>query len=291
VPSSGVRLPRTLLRRRPEPWSVDGIAAREGRVAIEMSAPRDLAVAYRILEPLPSGGRGRVLQRASDRGDCGEKLAAHNITPANEILVSDVRTRCRERRASLVLRLHGPGGSRTLMRRQMRPDRAGRLITEPILRAGVGGGRTFMADPESIEIVEPTGRRHVIRRPSSGVFAGAEVNDHGDLLFHTASADGFTTSLIRRGQAERVEVARAPLERAATVRLCGDLIVRYARRGNGQTELSVARVKDIKQYRRLRTWPARLAGAELVCDQRRAVLIRQRRKSGPSSAEVVVLPS
>jgi hypothetical protein len=190
----------------------------------------------------------------------------------------------------LVLRLHGPAGSRTVMRRQIGPDRAGWLITEPVLRAGAGGGRLFVADPEEIEIVEPTGRRRVIRRPSSRVFAGAEINDRGDLLFHAAGDERFTTSLIRRGQAEPVELVEAPLDRAAHVRLCGDLIVRYTRRGNGETELSVARVKDTKRYSPLRAWPARFADAELFCDQRRAVLIRQRGTNGPSSAEVVVLP-
>jgi hypothetical protein len=282
---------RTLLRQPAEPWSVDAIAARDGRVAVGMSAPRGLAVAHRVLEASPSGGRARVLRRARDRPDCGGKVSVHNMTPANEVLVSEVRVSCgRERRGSVVLRLHGPAASRTAMRRQMSPDRAGQLITEPVLRAGAGGGRTFVADPGEIEIVEPTGRRRVIRRPSSGVFAGVEINDRGDLLFHEASDERFTTSLIRRGQAEPVELVEAPLDRAAGIHLCGDLIVRYARRGNGETELSAARLKDTKRYSRLRAWPARFADAELICDQRRAVLIRQRRTNGPSSAEVVVLP-
>jgi hypothetical protein len=177
-----------------------------------------------------------------------------------------------------------------VMRRQMSPDRASRLITEPVLYAGVGGGRVFLANPDEIEIVEPTGRRQVMRRPSREVFAGAEINDHGDLLFHQASNERFRTSLIRRGQSEPIELAEAPLDRAPRVRLCGDLIVRYARRSNGESELSVARVNDTTRYRRLRVWPARLADADVVCDQRRAVLIRQRGASGPSSAEVVVLP-
>jgi hypothetical protein len=188
------------------------------------------------------------------------------------------------------VRLHGPAGSRTVIRRQMSPGRASGLITEPVLRAGAGGGRLFVADPEEIEIVEPTGRRRVIRRPSSEVFAGAEISDGGDLLLHTASDERLTTSLIGRGQAEPVELVEGPRDRAPGVRLCGDLIARYTRRANGKTELSVARVKDTKRYSPLRAWPARSADAELLCDQRRAVLIRQRGTSGPSSAEVVVLP-
>jgi hypothetical protein len=286
-----LRVPRTLLRRPAEPWSVDEIAARDGRAAVEMSAPLGLAVAHRILEVSPSHGRRRVLRRASDRPACGGTVSVHNVTPAREILVSEVRVSCgRTPRGSLVLRLYGPDGSRTVMRRQMTADRAGRLIAEPVLRAGVGGGRMFVADPGQIEIVEPAGGRRVIRRPSSEVFAGAEINDRGDLLFHTAGGGRFATSLIRRGQAEPVELVEAPLDRAASVRLCGDLIVRHARRGNGEAELSVAGVKDTTRYRRLRAWPARLGDADLVCDGRRAVLIRQRGTNGPSSAEVVLLP-
>ena len=287
--SSGA--PRTLLRQPAEPWSVEEIAARDGRAAVEMSAPRRLAVVHRVLEASPSGGRPRVLRRASDRADCGGKVSVHNVTPAREILVSEVRVSCGSGpRGTLVLRLYGPAGSRTVLRRQMTPDRAGRLITEPVLRAGVGGGRIFLADPGEIEVLEPTGRRRVMRPPSSEVFAGAEINDRGDLLIHKASGERFTTSLIRRGHAEPVELVEAPLDRAASVRLCGDLVVRYARRGGGEAELSVARVKDTTRYRRLRAWPARLADAELICDQRRAVLIRRRGASGPSSAEVVLLP-
>ena len=282
---------QTLLRRPAEPWSVEGIAARRGRVAVEMDAPIGLAVAHRVLEASPSGGRPRVLGRASDRADCGGDVSVHNMSPAREVLVSEVRVSCaRVARGSLVLRLHGRAGARTVMRRQMSPDRAGRLITEPVLYAGIGGGRVFVADPDEIEIIEPTGRRQVMRRPSRGVFVGAEINDHGDLLFHQASDWRFRTSLIRRGQSEPVELAEASLDRAASVRLCGDLIVRYARGGNGESELSVGRVSDTTRYRRLRAWPARLADADLVCDQRRAVLIRQRGSSGPSSAEVVGLP-
>ena len=282
---------RTLLRRPAEPWSVEGIAARRGRVAVEMDAPLGLAIAHRVLAPSPAGGRPRVLGRASDRADCGGDVSVHNVSPAREVLVSEVRVSCgRAPRGSLLLRLHGPAGSRMVMRRQMSPDRASRLITEPVLYAGVGGGRVFLANPDEIEIVEPTGRRQVMRRPSREVFAGAEINDHGDLLFHHASNRRFRTSLIRRGQSEPIELAEAPLDRAPRVRLCGDLIVRYARRSNGESELSVARVNDTTRYRRLRAWPARLADADVVCDQRRAVLIRQRGASGPSSAEVVVLP-
>jgi hypothetical protein len=287
--SSGVA--QTLLRQPAEPWSVDGIAARDGRVAVGMSAPRGLAIAYRVLDASPSGGRARVLRRARDRPDCGGKVSVHNMTPAKEVLVSEVRVSCGDkRRGSLALRLHGPAGSRTVIRRQMSPDRAGGLITEPVLRAGAGGGRLFVADPGEIEIVERTGRRRVVRRPSSAVFAGAEISDGGDLLFHTASTERFTTSLLRRGQAEPVELAEGPPDRAPGVRLCGDLVVRYTRRADGKTELSVARVKDTKRYSRLRAWPARVADAELACDQRRVVLIRQRGRNGPSSAEVVVLP-
>jgi hypothetical protein len=190
----------------------------------------------------------------------------------------------------LVLRLHGAAGSRTVMRREISPDRAARLITEPVLDAGVGSGRTFIADPDEIELVESTGHRRVMKRPSRALFAGAEINDHGDLLFHQASNRRFRTSLLRRGQSEPVELVESSLDRAASVRLCGDLIARYARRDNGETELSVAPATDPQRYRPLRAWPARLADAELICDQRRAVLIRQRGASGPSSAEVVSLP-
>jgi hypothetical protein len=281
---------RTLLRRPAEPWSVDDIAARDGRVAVEMSAPLR-RVAHRVLELSPSGGRPRVLGRASDNAGCGGKVSVHNVTPAREVLVSEVRVSCaRGPRASLVLRLHGAAGFRTVMRRQLGADRAARLITEPVLDAGVGGGRTFIADPDEIELVETTGHRRVLKRPSREVFVGAEINDHGDLLFHQASNERFRTSLLRRGQSEPVQLVETSLDRAATVRLCGDRIARYARRGNGETELSVAPVTDTTRYRPLRAWPARLADAELICDQRRAVLIRQRRASGPSSAEVVVLP-
>jgi hypothetical protein len=279
---------RTLLRRPAEPWSADGIAARDGRVAVELSAPLRSTVAHRILEPSPS--RERVLARARDGADCGAKVAVHNLTPAREVLVSEVRVSCgREPRGSLTLRLHGAAGSRTVVRRQISPDRASRLITEPVLHAGVGGARMVVADPEEIEIVESSGRREVIERRSSERFAGAEINDHGDLLFHAVS-EQWRTSLIPRGQTEPVELVEAPLGSAPRVRLCGDLVVRYARRGSGEAELSVAPVSDPKRYRRLRAWPARLAEAELICDQRRAVLIRQRGPSGPSSAEVVGLP-
>jgi hypothetical protein len=282
---------RTLLRRRPEPWSIDDIAARAGRVAVGTSAPLGHRVAHRVLEMSPSGGRPRVLARASDDARCGGKVSVHNVTPAGEVLVSEVRVSCARRaRASLVLRLHGAAGLRTIMRRRMSPDRAARLITEPVLDAGVGGGRMFIADPDEIELVETTGLRQVMKPPSRGVFAGAEINDHGDLLIHAASDEGFRTSLVRRGHSEPVAVAEAPLDRAADVRLCGDLVARYARRANGEAELSIAPVTDAQRYRQLRAWPARLADAELICDHRRAVLIRRRRASGPSSAEVVTLP-
>jgi hypothetical protein len=282
---------RTLLRRPAEPWSVDDIAARAGRVAVETSAPLGHRVAHRVLEASPSDGGPRVLGRASDNAECGGTVSVHNVTPAREVLVSEVRLSCaRGSRASLVLRLHGAAGSRTVLRRQMSPDRAARLITEPVLDAGVGGGRMFIADPDEIELVETTGHRRMMNRSSRELFAGAEINDHGDLLFHEASNERFRTSLVRRGQSEPVELVEASRDRAATVRLCGDLIARYAKRGNGETELSVAPVTDTTRYRPLRAWPARLADAELICDQRRAVLIRQRGASGPSSAEVVILP-
>jgi hypothetical protein len=282
---------RTLLRRPAEPWSVEGIAARDGRVAVELSASRGYAIVHRVLEPSPSGGRARVLRSASEHRDCGGKVSVHNITPAKEILVSEVRGPCgRERRWSLGLHLHGETGSRAVLRRRVGADRAGRLIIEPVLRAGVGGGRMFVADPEAIEIVEPTGSSRVIGRPSSGQFAGAEINDHGDLVFRSATGGRLSTGLLRLGQDEPVELFGTPRDRAASVRLCGDLIVRHARRVDGKAELSVARVADATRYRRLRAWPARLADAELVCDERRAVLIRQRGGNGPSSAEVVVLP-
>jgi hypothetical protein len=282
---------RTLLRRPAEPWSVDDIAARAGRVAVETSAPLGLRVAHRVLEVSPSGGRPRVLGRASDNADCGGKVSVHSVTPAREVLVSEVRVSCaRGSRASLVLRLHGGAGSRTVMRRRMSPDRAAKLITEPVLDAGVGGGRMFIADPDEIELVETTGHRRVMNRSSRELFVGAAINDHGDLLFHEASNRRFRTMLVRRGQSEPVALAEESRDRPATVRLCGDLVARYARRGNGEAELSVAPVTDTTRYRPLRAWPARLAEAELVCDQRRAVLIRQRRASGPSTAEVVVLP-
>jgi hypothetical protein len=71
----------------------------------------------------------------------------------------------REPRGSLTLRLHGAAGRRTVLHRRTSPDRTGRLITEPVLRAGVGGGRTFVADPEAIEIIEPSGRSEVDRLP------------------------------------------------------------------------------------------------------------------------------
>jgi hypothetical protein len=190
----------------------------------------------------------------------------------------------------LTLRLHGAAGRRTVLHRRISLDRAGRLITEPVLRAGVGGGRTFVADPEEIEIIEPGGRSAVIRRSSTEAFAGAEINDHGDLLVHAASPQQVRTSLIAHGQTEPVELSAAPNDRAASARLCGERIVRYIRRGNGQTELSVAPVSDPKRYRPLRAWPARWADAQLICDHRRAVLIRRGGASGPSSAEVVNLP-
>jgi hypothetical protein len=213
------------------------------------------------------------------------------MTPAREVLVSEVRVSCtRGTRASLVLRLHGASGSRTVMRRRLSPDRAARLMTEPVLDAGVGGGRVFIADPAEIEFVEPTGHRRVIKRPTRAQFAGAEINDHGDLLFHEASAERLRTSLVRRGQSDPVALVESSRDRAAGVRLCGNLIARYARRGNGKSELSVAPVTDATRYRALRAWPARLADADLICDQRRAVMIRQKRASGPSSAEVVTLP-
>jgi hypothetical protein len=244
-----------------------------------------------VLEVSPSGGRPRVLGRARDGAACGGKVSVHNVTPARAVLVSEVRDSCARRsRASLVLRLHGAAGSRTVMRRQLSRDRAAMLITEPVLDAGVGGGRTFIADPDEIELVEPTGHRRVIKRPARELFAGAEINDHGDLLFHQASNERLRTSLLRRGHSEPVELVESSRERAASVRLCGDLIARYARRANGEAALSVAPVTDATRYRPLRAWPARLADAELVCDQRRAVLIRQRGASGPSSAEVVSLP-
>jgi hypothetical protein len=122
------------------------------------------------------------------------------------------------------------------------------------------------------------------------MFTGAEINDHGDVLFHEASNAGYRTSLVPRGQSEPIELVESPLGRAPSVQLCGRLIVRYATRDDGSSELSVAPVTDAMQYRTLRAWPARLAGAKLVCDHRRAVLIRQRRASGPSTAEVVLLP-
>jgi hypothetical protein len=282
---------RTLLRRPAEPWSVDDIAARAGRVAVEMSAPLGLRVAHRVLDASLSDGRPRVLGRARDNAECGGKVSVHSVTPAREVLVSEVRVSCaRGSRASLVLRLHGSAGSRTVMRRRMSPDRAARLITEPVLDAGVGGGRTFIADPDEIELVETTGHRRLMKRPSREVFVGAEINDHGDLLFHQTSNKRFRTSLVRRGQSEPVELVEASVDRAPSIRLCGDLIARYAKRGNGGTDLSVAPVTDTTRYRPLRAWPARLADAELICDQRRAVLIRQRGASGPSSAEVVMLP-
>jgi hypothetical protein len=278
---------RTLLRRPVEPWSVEDIAARAGRVAVGTSAPLGHRVAHRVL--VASGARTRVLGRASDSADCGGKVSVHDVTPAKEVLVSRVRVPCaRGASASLVLRLHGATGSHTVLRRRMSPDRAARLITEPVLDAGVGGGRTFVAQPDGIELVETTGHRRVMS--SHGVFAGAEINDHGDLLFHEARGGQFRTSLVPRGQSEPVALVEARLDRAPAVRLCGDLVARYARRGNGETELSVAPVTDTQRFRPLRAWPARLADAELICGQRRAVLIRQRRASGPSSAEVVVLP-
>ena len=214
------------------------------------------------------------------------------MTPSRAVLVSEVRVSCARRsRASLVLRLHGAAGSRTVMRRRISPDRAARLITEPVLYAGVGGGRTFFADPGEIQLDEQTGERRVIERPARGQFVGAEINDHGDLLFHQVSNGRLRTSLLPRGQSEPVELIESTLDRPTTVRLCGDLIARYARRGNGEAELSVAPVTDATRFRPLRAWPARLADAQLVCDQRRAVLIRQRRASGPSSAEVIRLPT
>ena len=282
---------RTLTRRSAEPWSVDNIAARAGRVAVETSAPLGHAVAHRVLELSPSGGRPRVLARARDNATCGGTVSVHNVTPARAVLVSVVRVSCAPRsRASLVLGLHGAAGSRTVMRRRISPDRAARLITEPVLDAGVGGGRTFMADPGEIQLVEKTGQRLVIKRPSGGQFVGAEINDHGDLLFHQVSNEAFRTSLLRPGQSEPVELIESPRDRAASLQLCGDLIARYAKRGNGEAELSVAPVTDPTRYRPLRAWPARLADAQLVCDQRRAVLIRRRRASGPSTAEVVSFP-
>jgi hypothetical protein len=280
---------RTLLRRAAEPWSVEEIAARGGRVAVGTSAPLGHRVAHRVLEA--SAGGPKVLGRASDSADCGGKVSVHDVTAAKEVLLSRVRVSCaRGARASLVLRLHGATGARTVLRRRMSPDRAARLITEPVLDAGVGGNRTFIAQPDGIELVETTGHRQVMNRPSDGVLAGAEINDSGDLLFHQASGGRFRTGLVPRGQSEPVELVDAPLGRPAAVRLCGDLVARYARRGNGEAELSVAPVTDPTRFRPLRAWPARLADAELICDQRRAVLIRQRRASGPSSAEVVVLP-
>jgi hypothetical protein len=283
---------RVLLRRPVEPWSVDDIAARDGRTAVGLSAPLDVTVEYRVLEASRSRGRARVLARAREGDECAAKVAVHDVTPARAILFSEVRVSCgREPRGSLTLRLHGAGGRRTLLRREISLDRAGRLITEPVLRAGAGGGRTFVADPEAIEIVEPTGRSEVITRPSTEAFAGAEINDHGDLLIHAASPQRVRTSLIPRGQTEPVELSAAPKDGTARTRLCGELVVRYTRRDDGETELGVARVRDPKRYRRLRGWPARSADAELICDQRRAVLIRRRGASGPSSAEVVDLPS
>jgi len=80
---------RTLLRRTVEPSSVDAIAARAGRVAVETSAPLGHRVAYRILEA--SHGRVRVLGRASDNAECGGKVSVHNVTRASEVLVSEVR--------------------------------------------------------------------------------------------------------------------------------------------------------------------------------------------------------
>jgi hypothetical protein len=282
---------RTLLRRPVEPWSVDAVAAGGGRVAVEMSAPVGHRIAHRVLEVSPSGGPARLLSRTSDKAECGGTVSVHNVTPAREVLVSEVRVSCTRRtRASLVLRLHGAAGSRTVMRRRLSPDRAARLMTEPVLDAGAGGGRVFIADPAEIEFVEPTGHRRVIKRPSRGQFVGTEINDHGDLLFHEASAERLRTSLVRRGQSDPVALVESSRDRAAGVRLCGNLIARYTRRGNGESELSVAPVTDATRYRALRAWPGRLADAELICDQRRAVLIRQKRASGPSSAEVVSLP-
>ena len=281
---------RTLMRGSAEPWSVDEIAARSGLVAIETSAPLGHAVAHRVLALSPSGRRPRVLGRARDNATCGGTVSVHNMTPARAVLVSEVRASCARRsRASLVLRLHGAAGSRTVMRRRISPDRAARLITEPVLYTGVGGGRTFFADPGDIQLAEQTGERRVIERPAGGQFVGAEINDHGDLLFHQVSNGRLRTSLLPRGEGEPVELIESTLDRPATVRLCGDLIARYARRGNGEAELSVAPVTDATRFRALRAWPARLADAQLVCDQRRAVLIRQRRASGPSSAEVIRL--
>ena len=183
----------------------------------------------------PSKG---VLARARDGADCGAKVSVHNLTPAREVLVSEVRVSCGRRpRGSLTLRLHGAAGARTVLRRQISPDRAFRLITEPVLRAGVGGARMFVADPDAIEIVEPTGRREVIRRPSSEIFAGAEINDHGDLLFHAAS-ERSRTSLVRRGQTEPVELVEA----AARSRRQGSAVrrshrpLRPARERGGGTE-------------------------------------------------------
>ena len=284
---------RTLLRQPVEPWSVDDIAARDGRAAIAMSASLDVAIAYRVLEASRSRGRrAKVLARAREGDECAAKVSVHNMTPEKAILISEVRMSCgRKPRGSLTLRLHGATRTRTVLHRRISLDRAGRLITEPVLRAGVGGGRTFVADPEAIELVESTGHREVIARSSTEAFAGTEINDHGDLLVHAASPQQVRTSLIARGRSEPVELFAAPNDGATRARLCGELIVRLRRRGNGETELSVASVSDPKRYRPLRAWPARWADAELICDQRRAVLIRGRGASGPSSAEVVDLPS
>jgi hypothetical protein len=282
---------RTLLRRPVEPWSVERVAARDGRVAVEMSAPLDLQIAHRVLEAPPRGGRPTVLARASDRTGCGAKVSLHGVNAAREVLVSRVRLRCgNTARGELVLRLHTGAGARTVLRRRLSPARAGRLIIEPVLRAGVGGGRIFVADPQEIEIVEPTGRRLVIEARSGEVFAGTSINDRGDVLFHAASGARLRTSLLGPAQTKPLVLAEGSLDRHPGLQLCGGLIISYVRRGSGRAELAVARTTDAKRYRRLRAWPARLADAEVVCDEERAVLIRQQRSSGPSSAEAVRLP-
>ena len=216
-PPSGPYAPRptrSALRRRADASAPTrravvggGLAARDGRAAVAMSAPLRLTVAHRVLEASsPCGARGSSLSRVT------ATIAWEGLSPQPDACASgpglrsarDVRTRAARTPDAAPAR-HGRArapscvvGSASIARSGSSPSRS-------------AGGSAALARssriPEEIEIVGPTGHRTVIRRSSTEVFVGAEINDHGDLLVHAAS-EHLRTSLVRRDQPEPVESPR-----------------------------------------------------------------------------------